>query len=136
MTSDLVFHHGRVYTADPDRPFVTAVAVGGGRVVAVGDDHDLDPHVTTATPVVDLQGRLLTPGFTDAHVHPGQSGLDLLRVDFGQCVDADGALMAIAEYAEANPELEWVTGAGRLRPGPFRTGKVLRGHGGDDHHRR
>ncbi len=112
MTADLVFRNGRIFTADPARLFVTAVAVSRGRVAAIGDEGEMADVITGAAEVVDLEGRLLTPGFTDAHVHPGQSGLDLLRIDFSACSDAEDALATIAAYVSTHPGLEWVVGSG------------------------
>jgi predicted amidohydrolase YtcJ len=55
---------------------------------------------------------MLTPGFIDAHAHPGTSGLDKLRVDFDDAHDAAGAIELVARYASARPDLEWILGSG------------------------
>lgn len=110
MNADLVITGGRVFTARADEPFVTAVAVSGDRIVAVGD-----PAADLAganTRVVDLGGGLATPGFIDAHVHPASSGLDKLRCHFDGCSDASSAVERIAEYAANHPDRPWIIGAG------------------------
>ena len=58
--ADLVFRGGPVFTADTVRSRATAVAVAGGRIVAVG--HEVDDLVGPGTEVVDLRGRMLVPG--------------------------------------------------------------------------
>ena len=79
MPADLVFVNGPVFTAGPARSFVRALAVTGDRITAMGDETEVFRSIGDATRVVDLAGRLMTPGFQDAHCHPGSSGLDLLR---------------------------------------------------------
>jgi predicted amidohydrolase YtcJ len=105
MHADYVFRDGRIFSTE-----ATSVAVTGDRITAVGDG--VDELVGPDTRVVALEGRLLTPGFIDAHAHPGTSGLDLLRVDFGRCSDATSALDTLTRYAESNPGLDWIVGSG------------------------
>src|SRR6476619_1894513 len=59
----LVVRNARVWTGDPSRPWASAIAVKGDRIVAVGDD------VGPGARVVDGHGALLTPGFIDSHIH-------------------------------------------------------------------
>jgi predicted amidohydrolase YtcJ len=110
MNADWVVRGGRVFTADPARPFVEALAIRGSRIVAVGED--AGEMVGSRTEVIDLAGRMLTPGFIDAHVHPGTSGLDKLRVDFDDADDPATAIEAIARYSADNPDLPWIIGSG------------------------
>ena len=69
VKADLVFVGGDVYTMDAANPRVTAVAIRGQHIVAVGDDEAIARHVGKGTRIVDLQGRTLTPGLSDAHCH-------------------------------------------------------------------
>ena len=108
--ADLVFTGGPVFTADPVRSRASAVAVGGGRIVAVG--RDVDDLIGPATEVVDLGGRMLVPGFQDAHVHALWGGLDILRCDLSGCSTQPEYLETIAAYAAAHPDDEWVLGGG------------------------
>lgn len=110
MTADLVFRGGSVFSPGHGVREV-AVAVSGGRVVAVGSSDVLD-EVASTTEVVDLAGRLLIPGFQDAHMHPVQGGLVRLSCDLSSESDEAGYLAKIRRYADENPELEWVAGAG------------------------
>lgn len=110
MTADLVFHGGSVFSPGHGVREV-AVAVSGGRVVAVGSSDVLD-EVATTTEVVDLAGRLLIPGFQDAHMHPVQGGLVRLSCDLSSESDEAGYLAKIRQYADDNPALAWVAGAG------------------------
>ncbi|MBN9201859.1 MAG: amidohydrolase [Microbacterium sp. SCN 70-18] len=109
--ADLVFHGGPVFTADTVRSRAHAVAVSGGRIVAVGGDEVRD-LIGPRTEVVDLGGRLLVPGFQDAHVHPVWGGLDMLRCDLAEYGDAPQYLDAIDRYVAAHPDDEWILGGG------------------------
>ncbi|WP_042368561.1 amidohydrolase [Streptacidiphilus neutrinimicus] len=112
LTADLVFLGGPVYTVDPARSWAGAVAVRDGRILAVGQDHDVRPLIGPGTEVVDLAGRLLLPGFQDAHVHPVLAGTTLARCNLHDLSTADEYLRAVADYAAAHPEAEWITGGG------------------------
>ncbi|GHH00681.1 amidohydrolase [Streptomyces lanatus] len=109
MYADLLFTGGPVLT--PEGRTATAVAVTGERITAVGREevHDL---AGPRTEVVDLAGRLLVPGFQDAHVHPVPAGLELSQCDLTGTKTADETLAVVRAYADAHPEREWITGGG------------------------
>ncbi|MEU6998820.1 amidohydrolase [Nonomuraea sp. NPDC046570] len=110
--ADLVFRGGPVHTLGPARTAAAAVAVRDGRIIAVGEDSDVRPLIGAATEVVDLAGRALLPGFQDAHVHPVLAGLTMIRCDLHEAGDAGEAVAAVRAYAEANPEIAWISGGG------------------------
>ncbi|MFJ4626213.1 amidohydrolase [Streptomyces sp. NPDC088847] len=109
MHADLLFTNGSVLT--PEGRTATAVAVTGDRITAVGraEVHDL---AGPGTQVVDLAGRLLLPGFQDAHVHPVPAGLELTQCDLTRAKTAEDTIAAVRAYADAHPEREWITGGG------------------------
>ncbi|MFG3283565.1 amidohydrolase [Streptomyces sp. NPDC048111] len=109
--ADLVFTGGPVLTLDAARSRATTVAVTGERITAVGHD-EVRELIGPRTEVVDLAGKLLVPGFQDAHVHPVSAGLELARCDLTGLHTADETLAAVRSYAEANPGQEWITGGG------------------------
>ncbi|MEV0174293.1 amidohydrolase [Streptomyces sp. NPDC050803] len=109
MHADLLFTGGPVLT--PEGRTATAVAVTGDRITAVGRDEVLE-LAGPRTEVVDLAGRLLLPGFQDAHVHPVPAGLELSRCDLTEARTAAETVAAVRAYAEAHPEQEWITGGG------------------------
>lgn len=109
--ADLVFTGGPVFTANAVRSRASSVAVSGGRIVAVGGD-DVRDLVGPSTEVVDLRGRMLIPGFQDAHVHPVWGGLDMLRCDLADLSTAEEYLDAIGRYARAHEGDEWILGGG------------------------
>ncbi|OAH12666.1 amidohydrolase [Streptomyces jeddahensis] len=111
QAADLVLTGGPVHTIDPARSRATAVAVRDGRITAVGHDevHEL---IGPRTEVVDLAGRLLLPGFQDAHVHPQGAGLELGLCHLGDTVDPAEYLRRIKAYADEHPDVEWIAGGG------------------------
>lgn len=68
--ADLVFRNGSVYTVSDAMPWARAVAVKGKRIVYVGEDAGLEPFIGSTTRVVDLEGKMLLPGFVEGHTHP------------------------------------------------------------------
>jgi hypothetical protein len=110
--ADLVLSGGRVATMDAARSWVSALAVRGGRIVAVGADRDMAAHVASSTRVIDLRGRTVTPGFQDAHVHPVHGGLARLRCELHDTRGREGYLAVIADYARSHPDEVWIRGGG------------------------
>lgn len=132
--ADLVLVGGRVFLADQAGTVAEAVAVGGGRVLAVGTDAEVRAHVGPSTRVVDLEGRLVTPGFNDAHLHFGSGGLDLLNVDLLGTRSLAEIERRVAEAAARAQPGEWILGRGwdhtrlpadELGPGGWPTKEVL-----------
>ncbi|MBC2902381.1 amidohydrolase [Streptomyces cupreus] len=109
MHADLLFTGGPVLT--PEGRTATAVAVTGDRITAVGGGEVLE-LAGPRTEMVDLAGRLLLPGFQDAHVHPVPAGLELTQCDLTRAKTAAESVAAVRAYAEAHPEREWITGGG------------------------
>ena len=110
--ADLVFQNGAVYTVDAARSWASAVAVAGNRIVYVGGDDGLAPFVGPATRIVDLNGRMLLPGFQDSHVHAVWGGIDMTRIQLNGVFDRAEVMLLIGEYADARPDLEWIVGSG------------------------
>jgi predicted amidohydrolase YtcJ len=110
--ADLVLTGGHVHTVDPSRPRAEAVAIAGERIVAVGAAAEIGELVGPRTRVVDLRGRLVVPGFQDAHVHPIGAGIDLIQCDVREARGRQAVLDVIRGYAQKHPDLPWVIGSG------------------------
>jgi predicted amidohydrolase YtcJ len=109
--ADLLFDNGPVFTADGGSgPVRQPVAVGGGRILAVGPGaRDL---AGPRTERIDLAGRLLAPGFQDSHIHAVFGGLELGRCDLSALKSVQEYLTAVGDYARDHPEHPWVCGGG------------------------
>jgi predicted amidohydrolase YtcJ len=80
--ADLVLTHGKVFTANEAAPWAEAVAVTGGRIVAVGTDDDIERLIGPRTKVLDVRGKLVIPGLIDAHTHFASGGRSLIGLSF------------------------------------------------------
>lgn len=110
--STIVFRNGPVFRGDAAGSTASAVAVVDGRVVAVGGDPDVIDFLDTAATVVDLEGRMLVPGFTDAHAHPVPGGMERKRCDLTGAEDVEDYRRLITGYVEQHVGVEWVLGGG------------------------
>lgn len=111
MRARTVFLNGRVFTADAARSWARAVAVERDQIVAVGNEAEIASCLPGAE-VVDLEGRLLVPGFIDAHVHPHHGGAKLLGCNLLDATGAADALRRIETYAQDHPQVAWIKGGG------------------------
>ena len=106
---DLVFVNGRVYTADPSRPWAEAVAVAGERIAAVGTSVDLRRLAAPKTRVIDLRGRFLGPGFNDAHVHVDATGALLTGANLLDAHERGRFVERLQAAVARLPEGSWIT---------------------------
>jgi hypothetical protein len=95
--ADLVLTNGKIVTVDQAKPEAQALAVRGGRVVAVGTTAEIKPYVAAQTQVIDLGGKLATPGLIDSHVHFTGIGRNRLDLDFMKVKDWDEIVAMVAE---------------------------------------
>ncbi|MDQ3635025.1 MAG: amidohydrolase [Acidobacteriota bacterium] len=107
----LLLYNGKVFSADENRTMYEAVAVDGEKIVAVGNSKDLQAKYN-AKQAIDLKGKLVTPGFNDAHIHFVGVGLALLRVDLVGSKTLEEAKRRIAEKIKELPKGAWVLGRG------------------------
>ncbi|MFI6843720.1 amidohydrolase [Kitasatospora sp. NBC_00085] len=109
--ADLVFTNGPVHTGDPARTRASALAVTGERITAVGHD-EVRELIGPKTEVVDLRGKLLIPGFQDAHIHAVYGGVELAECDLTGTTEVDEYLRRLGEFAASHPGRTWITGSG------------------------
>jgi len=112
LPADLVLTNGTVFTADDKLPLAGGVAVRGDRIVFVGSSDEVAGWVGAGTKIVDLKGRLVLPGFIDAHLHFLEGGLRLLELDCRGIKSASELKSAVERYAGKLKPGEWVVGGG------------------------
>ena len=112
MSAEIAFVDGHVFTAVSGAAAASAITVENGGIGYVGTSDGAREHISSKTRIVDLGGRLLTPGFQDAHVHPGPAGIAMGRVPLRDCDSAGEAVAAVAAYASDHPDLDWIVGSG------------------------
>ncbi len=113
MQSDLVLFNGRIHTLDSETPYAVAVAIRGDRIVYVGDDATARETLRPGGEAVDLQGRCVIPGLTDAHVHFSMYAVALQSVDVETETLAE-ALNRVAQRASLRTTSPgaWIIGNG------------------------
>jgi predicted amidohydrolase YtcJ len=112
--ADLIFTGGRVHTVNATNDVVTALAVGGGRVLAAGGDADVRALAGPGARVVELRGRSLLPGFVDAHCHLPSIGMAATSIDCkARGMQSIRALQeAVRARAASQPPGTWIRGRG------------------------
>ena len=108
--ADLIITNAKIWTVDRARPQAEALAVVRDRIVAVGSVSDVDVWHGPQTKVVDAQGKLLLPGFNDAHVHFVDGGDHLQAVQLKDAASPEEFARRIEQRAQATPKGEWITG--------------------------
>jgi len=107
----LLLVNGKIFTADEKFTVAEAVAVDGEKIVAVGKSDELRAKYQAAKEI-DLQGKLVTPGFNDAHVHFFRGALSLLTVDLFNAKSAEEAAARVAAKVKEVKPNEWIIGRG------------------------
>ncbi|MGO4690315.1 amidohydrolase [Glaciibacter sp. 2TAF33] len=107
--ADTVFTNGAVFDGHEYQP-QSAVAVAGGRIVAVGGE-DFADLVGPRTEMIDVGGALLLPGFTDAHIHPIEGGLERMRCDLSAGENRAEYRSLIRRYC-VETDAPWILGGG------------------------
>src|SRR5450631_2317222 len=107
---EFILYNGIFWTVNPRQPRAQAVAISGGRFLAIGSNEEVLALAAGNAQKIDLGGKTVLPGFIDAHSHPAEAGLSHLRM-----VDCDlrsiaDILKALRERASNTPPGDWVMG--------------------------
>ena len=113
-SADLIFSGGRVHTVNPTNAIAEAVAVAGGRILAVGSAASVRPLAGPGARVIDLRGRSLLPGLIDAHAHFTGVGEASAAIDCkAPGMQSISALQeAVRRRADSLPPGTWIRGRG------------------------
>ncbi|MFD8964610.1 amidohydrolase [Streptomyces sp. NPDC059568] len=109
-TRTLLLRGGEVHS--PADPFATAMVVERGHVAWVGSEGAADAFATGVDEVLDLEGALVTPAFTDAHVHTTATGLALTGLDLSTARTLGEALTLVRAHRTAHPDSRILLGHG------------------------
>jgi predicted amidohydrolase YtcJ len=99
-SADRIFFHAKVFTADPQNPYAEAVAIRGGKIIAVGNLSEVTRSASANAERIDLDGKTLFPGFIDSHSHSIDGGLGLIAADASEKVTTLKQLPPFAEDAK------------------------------------
>jgi len=105
-----LYFGGEVYTLEEDQPSAGAVAVRDGRILAVGEEDECRAALGGDAVEIDLQGRVLLPGFIDTHLHPIMMAYFEMNADLSGVASIGELQARLGEAAERSSEGEWLVG--------------------------
>src|SRR5919201_6207436 len=120
QTADLVIVNAKIYTVNAKQPWAEAAAIRGERIVFVAGRAQAKKFTDQRTKVIDAQGRLVLPGFTDSHIHFMDGSLSLTRVNLEETKNVEEIQNVVRQYVAAHPVTNerdaWVLGRGWSYP--------------------
>jgi len=116
--ADAVYTNARIYTVDADNSWASAMAIGNGKIIAIGSDETITAYIGDDTRVNDMAGNMMMPGIHDTHIHPYDGGIGkTVQCSFLTAV-LDEALKALQNCLIDIPEGQWLRG-GQWNDGLF-----------------
>ncbi|MFC1996301.1 amidohydrolase [Chloroflexota bacterium] len=110
--ADLILINGLVYTVDKDRSWAEAIAVKQSKIVFVGSNAGVDAYSGPETAFIDLEGRMVLPGFVEAHAHPSHA-MDLVgNISLYSLESVQEYEKVISGFIEDNPDKDYYRGSG------------------------
>lgn len=110
--ADVIYTNGNIYTVNPEQPRAKAIAVKDGRILAIGEDADMEQFKGENTEVVDLQGQFAMPGFIEGHGHFSGLGYSLINLNFLKSKSWDEIVAMVEEKVKTAKPGEWIVGRG------------------------
>jgi predicted amidohydrolase YtcJ len=109
---DLLIKGGKIYTADAGNPVVEAVAITGDKIIFAGSEEDAAQYLGGETQLIDLQGKTMTPGLIEGHVHMLGVGYNELNLDLMNIKNFDELVQKVEEAARKAKPGQWIVGRG------------------------
>jgi len=112
QTNSKAFINGKIYTVNEKQPYAEAVIVEKNKIKFVGSISEARKFIDSQTEVIDLEGKLMLPGFNDSHLHFISGGNYLLGINLRPALSKEEFVEIIKNYIEERslPETTWVTG--------------------------
>jgi len=110
FTADLVIVNANIHTMDKKNPSAQSVAVWQNKIIAIGKDADTKALIGPKTKVIDAGGKLVIPGFNDAHVHFLETGAQLSSVNLRDSRAPEEFARDLRDFAAKVPKGRWITG--------------------------
>ncbi len=102
MAAEMIVVNAKVLTMDPFKPRAEAVALGGGKVLAVGTRAEVEALAGPGAQVIDAKGRTVLPGFVESHLHLVLGGAELVQLQLGGVHGFEALKAAFLDYAARN----------------------------------
>lgn len=109
---NLIFHNGIIATQDANQTVVQAVAIAGNRIITLGNDAAILALSGPDTTHIDLNGRLMVPGFIDTHIHFYEWALKRQGLKLDDAASLDVLLARVRQAAGSHPADHWIMGQG------------------------
>jgi predicted amidohydrolase YtcJ len=109
---ELILVNGKVWTGASETSFKEAVAIKGNLIVAVGTSDSIRSLANSKTKVIDLNGKLVTAGFNDAHIHFLSGSMGLAEVDMTGTTTPAEIIERVNQFVSENPSRQWIVGRG------------------------
>ncbi len=109
-SADLVITNANIHTLDSKNTLARSIAMLNGKIIAVGSDADTKPLIGSKTRVIDAGGKLVIPGFNDAHVHFMGTGEQLSAVDLRSSKSPEEFVQRLRAFAAKLPKGRWILG--------------------------
>lgn len=108
----LILTNGHIWTGADSTDFVEAIAISDNKIVQIGSSETINAIASSATKIIDLNGRLVTAGFNDAHIHFLSGSLGLTQVELSGTESIEDVILKTEKFIQENPNKEWITGRG------------------------
>jgi len=113
---ETILTNARIYTVNAKQPWAEALAIRGGKIIAVGTNKEMAAYRGPFTKTLDAQQHLVLPGFVDCHIHFMEGSLGLTHVDLNDAGSVAEIQKRVKDYASAHPDEPWITGMGWTYP--------------------
>jgi predicted amidohydrolase YtcJ len=110
LSPDLIIFNAAIHTMEETAPRTEAVAISGNRIAALGSTTEIRALAGKNTRLIDAAGKLVLPGFNDAHVHFLMGGFSLSNVDLRDAKSPEEMARRLADYAKTIPKGRWILG--------------------------
>ena len=110
--ADMIIHNGVIYTMNDLNPITEAVAVGDGKIIALGKYRDLDPLINAKTKIINLSGAMMTPGIIEGHGHFYGLGLAKMQLDLSKTGSYQDLIDMVSDAVRNSNPGEWILGRG------------------------
>ncbi|HLF45791.1 MAG TPA: amidohydrolase [Chitinophagaceae bacterium] len=107
-TADKIYFNAKIWTGDSAQPWAEALALKGNKIIFTGKDYQ--PFKNNATELIDLEGKLLVPGFIDNHTHFLSGGYSLSAVDLRKASSPEEFISILKEFCQKYPDDRWILG--------------------------
>ncbi len=108
--ADLILYNADIITVNPNQPSAEAIAISGDKIIGVGSNEDIMNLSSAYTKKINVGGKIITPGFIDAHSHPAGAGRSHLRNVDCDLRSIEEIKNAIFERSKKTPKGEWISG--------------------------